>query len=56
MRTIPVPAVRMQMYSLHWRAGRKFDIGRLFGPYQPWEFGYLQYRAGKLGGAGSATT
>lgn len=45
---LPASAARIQMYSLHWRAGRDFSVGRLFGPYQPWEFGYLQYRAGKL--------
>lgn len=46
---LPASAARMQVYSLHWRAGRSFSVGRLFGAYQPWEFGYLQYRAGKLG-------
>lgn len=45
---LPASAARMQMYSLHWRAGKEFSVGNLFGPYQPWEFGYLQYRAGKL--------
>lgn len=45
---LPASAARMQMYSLHWRAGKTFSVGRLFGAYQPWEFGYLQYRAGKL--------
>ncbi|MGH3626197.1 MAG: FxLYD domain-containing protein [Sciscionella sp.] len=45
---LPASAARMQMYSLHWRAGKKFSVGNLFGAYQPWEFGYLQYRAGKL--------
>jgi len=45
---LPASAARMQVYSLHWRAGKAFSVGRLFGAYQPWEFGYLQYRAGKL--------
>src|SRR5262249_14691384 len=45
---LPASAARIQMYSLHWRAGKNFSVGRLFGAYQPWEFGYLQYRAGKL--------
>ena len=39
---LPATAERMQMYSLQWRTGRK-NVGRLLGPYQPWEFGYLQY-------------
>ena len=45
---LPAAAARMQVYMLHWRAGKNFSVGRLFGAYQPWEFGYLQYRAGKL--------
>jgi hypothetical protein len=40
---LPESAVRMQMYSLQWRTGRDFNVGGLFGPYKPWEFGYLQY-------------
>lgn len=40
---LPASAVRMQMYSLQWRTGRNFNVGGLFGPYKPWEFGYLQY-------------
>ena len=39
---LPATAVRMQMYSLQWRTGRR-NVGRLLGPYRPWEFGYLQY-------------
>lgn len=40
---LPASAVRMQMYSLQWRAGKDRTINGLFGPYKPWEFGYLQY-------------
>lgn len=39
---LPKTAVRMQMYSLQWRTGRR-NFGYLLGPYRPWEFGYLQY-------------
>lgn len=39
---LPESAARMQVYSLQWRTGRR-NVGRLFGPYTPWEFGYLQY-------------
>lgn len=39
---LPETAVRMQVYSLQWRTGRR-NAGRLLGPYVPWEFGYLQY-------------
>jgi hypothetical protein len=40
---LPASAVRMQMFSLYWRRGRDFRDERLFGPYTPWEFGYLQF-------------
>ncbi len=40
--TLPETAERMQVYSLQWRTGRR-NVGRLFGPYQPWEFRYLQF-------------
>ncbi len=40
---LPPSAVRMQMYSLQWRKAEDLTSGRLFGPYRPWEFGYLQY-------------
>ncbi len=39
---LPAGAVRMQMYSLQWRTGER-NTGRLFGPFRPWEFGYLQW-------------
>ncbi len=39
---LPETAVRMQVYSLQWRTGRR-NVGRLFGPYKPWEFAYVQY-------------
>ncbi len=39
---LPEGAVRMQMYSLQWRTG-ELNTGRLFGPFRPWEFGYLQW-------------
>ena len=28
---LPASAARVQMYSLHWRAGKNFSVGRLFG-------------------------
>lgn len=37
---LPPGAERMQVYSLQWRTG---NGGALLGPWQPWEFGYLQY-------------
>lgn len=40
---LPEDAVSMQMYSLQWRTGRT-NVGRLLGPYRPWEFGYVQYQ------------
>jgi hypothetical protein len=37
---LPAQAVSMQVYSLQWRTG---NVGRLLGPWAPWQFGYLQY-------------
>jgi hypothetical protein len=37
--TLPPDAVRLRIYSVQWRMGRK---GALMGPFrEPWEFGYL---------------
>ena len=37
---LPDTAVRMQVYSLQRRTG-PHNLGRLLGPYLPWEFGYV---------------
>jgi hypothetical protein len=37
---LPQGAVRMQVYSLQRRTG-PLNLGKLFGPYRPWEFGYV---------------
>jgi hypothetical protein len=37
---LPKNAARMQVYSLQRRTGTG-NPGRWFGPYRPWEFGYL---------------
>lgn len=37
---LPTAAARMQVYSLQRRTGPN-NLGRWFGPYLPWEFGYL---------------
>ena len=43
---LPRTAARMQVYSLQRRVGPE-NFGKLFGPYLPWEFGYLQYDPAK---------
>jgi hypothetical protein len=40
---LPEDAVQMQVYSLQWRTGTA-NVGRLLGPWAPWQFGYLQYQ------------
>ena len=37
---LPAQAESIQVYSLQWRTGK---VGRLLGPWAPWQFGYLQY-------------
>ena len=38
---LPKTAARMQVYSVQRRTGPD-NLGRLLGPYRPWEFGVLQ--------------
>jgi hypothetical protein len=38
---LPLEAARMQVYQLRWRTNGSDRLVAL-GPYQPWEFGYLQ--------------
>ena len=40
---LPAEAAQVQIYSLQWRTGRA-NVGRLLGPWAPWQFGYLQYQ------------
>ena len=37
---LPSQSESIQIYSLQWRTG---NVGRLLGPWAPWQFGYLQY-------------